>query len=120
MDQLAPAYGILIICGECGVLVRGMGFVCLGLGFGFVGFCCPSSFGWVLGASIGLARFELDWRCASWSRAASLVRGGGLEAQGRPARVRCCGLRLVCVFVGLGLLGCLSLCGFASDRKKKF
>ena len=102
--------------------MRGLGFVCLGLGFGFVGFCCSSSFGWVLGASIGLARFELDWRCASWSRAASLVRGGGLEAQGRPACVSLLWFALVCVFVGFGLLfiwGCLFLCGFAPDRKKK-
>ena len=75
------------------------GFVCLGSGW-VVGFVVASLFGWVLGASVGLARFELGWRCASWSRAASLLQGGGLEAHGRPACVRCCGLRLVCVFVG--------------------
>ena len=93
-----------------------------------VGFVVRRGFCWVLGASVGSVRIPrhklgdpgTNWRCTSWSRAAFLVRGGGLEAQGRPARVRCCGLRLVCVFVGLGLLGCLSLCVFCTiDRKKK-
>ena len=64
-------------------------------------------FGWVLGASVDSARVPRrklgdpgrNWRCASWSRAASLVR----EAVLRPKAARLAFIVvvfvLVCVFV---------------------
>ena len=54
LPKLAPAYRASAICGECGVLVRGLGFVCLsGFGVWVCWVCCSSLFGWVLGASVG-------------------------------------------------------------------